>query len=286
MRLPNEKQYLIDRIVEALRNVDGVKAIVLGGSYAVGMQSQNSDLDIGIYYQESNPFDIDKIRVIANHFAHQDPPTVTDFYGWGPWVNGGAWINTNLCKVDFIYKNIDQISLTIQNAINGIWENNFEQQPPYGFSSIIFLAETHYCIPLFDTDGIITKLKDSVKEYPQKLKRSVIQQSLWSAEFTIIHAQKFADKNDIYNTVGCLTRTTKCIVTSLFALNELYPLGDKRALNILENAKTKPENLTLKIDSILSCTKNSLSDNVKNLKLLFQETVSLSDGFYHPSFKL
>lgn len=98
---------------------------------------------------------------------------------WGPWVNGGAWINTSRGKVDFLYKNIGQITRTIENAKIGIWENNFEQQPPYGFSSIIFLAETQSSLPLYDPDKIINKLKESVKEYPEKLKYSVIQQSLW-----------------------------------------------------------------------------------------------------------
>jgi predicted nucleotidyltransferase len=33
-------------------------AIVLGGSYAGGTQHGVSDLDIGLYYREDNPFDI------------------------------------------------------------------------------------------------------------------------------------------------------------------------------------------------------------------------------------
>lgn len=286
MKIPDDKQKLLDNITEELKLIDGVKAIVLGGSYAIGSATENSDLDIGIYYSEDNLFDIEKIKKVAKKLAVNEQPTVTGFYEWGPWVNGGAWINTTSGEVDFLYKNIGQIIRTIDNAKNGIWENNFEQQPPYGFSSIIFLSETQSCLPLYDPDSIIKELKESVKQYPQKLKQSVIQQSLWSAEFTIWQAKKFATKNETYNTVGCLTRATKSIVTALFAINELYPMGDKRAISILEQAKIRPESLTSKIDNILCCNKETLIDNVLQLKKLFDEIVSFADGAYKQYYKL
>jgi predicted nucleotidyltransferase len=286
MRIPGDKQKLLDDITTELKRVDGVKAIVLGGSYAIGMATENSDLDIGIYYSELNPFEIEKIKDVAKKISNSDQPTVTNFYEWGPWVNGGAWINTTSGEVDFLYKNIEQITRTIENAKDGIWENNFDQQPPYGFSSIIFLSETQNSLPLYDPDNVVKNLKESVEQYPQKLKQSVIQQSLWSAEFTIWQAEKFASKNDTFNAVGCLTRATKSIVTSLFAVNELYPMGDKRAISILEQAKIRPADLALKIDHILCCNKDTLNDNVIHLKKLFDETASLADGMYKPYYKL
>ncbi len=286
MTLPDNKQKFLDDITNELKQVDGVKAIVLGGSYAIDMATENSDLDIGIYYSELNPFDIEKVRDMAKKLAVNDQPTVTGFYEWGPWVNGGACINTTSGEVVFLYKNIEQIAKTIDNAKRGIWENNFEQQPPYGFSSIFFLSEAQCSISLYDPDDVLKKLKESVKDYPQKLKQTVVQQSLWSAEFTIWQAEKFAGKNDRFNTVGCLTRATKSIITSLFAINELYPMGDKRAISILENAKIRPENFALKIDLILCCNKDTLIDNVLHLKKLFDETVSFADGMYKPYYIL
>jgi predicted nucleotidyltransferase len=286
MTLPEDKQKLLDDITDKLKRVDGVKAIVLGGSYAIGMATNNSDLDIGIYYSELNPFDIKKVREVAKNISNIDQPIVTGFYEWGPGVNGGAWINTAYGEVDFLYKNIEQITRTIDNSRNGIWENDFDQQPPYGFSSIIFLSETQSSHALYDPDDVIKNLKESVKQYPQKLKQSVIQQSLWSAEFTIWQAEKFAGKNDTFNTVGCLTRATKCIITSLFAINELYPMGDKRAVSILEQTKAKPESLTSKIELILCCNKDTLIVNVSHLKKLFHETVTLAEGIYKPYYKL
>jgi predicted nucleotidyltransferase len=286
MKIPDKKQELLDKVTEALKLVDGVKAVVLGGSYAIGTATENSDLDIGIYYSESKLFDIGKIKDIAKQIAVNNQPTVTGFYEWGLWVNGGAWIDTANGEVDFLYKNIEQITRTIDNARNGIWEDNFEQQPPYGFSSIIFLAETKSCLPLYDPDNVIKELKKSVEQYPKKLKQSVIQQSLWSAEFTIWQAEKIAAKNDVYSAVGCFTRAMKNIISALFAINEIYPMGDKRALSIVEQSEIKPINLTNKVNSILCCEKNKLADNAAQLKELFYETVALTEEAYKPYYKL
>jgi len=286
MDLPKDKQILLDNITDDLKQIEGVKAIVLGGSYAMNMATESSDLDIGIYYSSNKPFNLDEIKLIAEKYSNNSQPTVTEFYEWGPWVNGGAWIETANGKVDFLYKNIDQITTTIENAKNGIWENHFEQQPPYGFSSIIFLAESYYSKSLYDPEGIINKLKKDVEKYPEKLKQSVVQQSLWSAEFTIWQTESFASKGDVYNTVGCLTRAVKNIITALFAINEIYPLGDKRAISILEQARTKPDNLTKKINSILCVDEKTLIENTQHLKKLFNEIVEFTHDTYKPIYKL
>jgi len=285
MKLPDQKQETLNSIVNDLIKVDGVVAIVLGGSHATGTANETSDLDIGIYYSEQNPFRIDDIRSIANKYAVSEP-VVTEFYEWGPWVNGGAWIETESGKVDFLYKNIEQIQSVIDKAKNGEWEKDFEQQPPYGFSSIIYLAETNICISLYDRDGIISNLKTSVQQYPPMLKQAVIQQSLWSAEFTIWHVDKFYAQQDVYNMMGCLTRAVKNIVDAVFAINEIYPVGDKRAMDVLRDATRIPPNFEKRIEVILLANKLTMKNNMDALRNLFYEIIVLADGKYKPFYPL
>jgi len=148
---------------------------------------------------------------------------------------------------------------------------------------MIYLAETQTCIPLSDLNNLIASLKKDIQYYPVKLKESVIQQSLRSAEFAIWHAEYFFSKSgDIYNSMGCLTRAVKNIVTALFAINEIYPLGDKRAVTVLEKAKQCPKQLNEKIDAILVLNKKKISDNIDLLKHLFNETVELANDYYKP----
>ena len=68
------------------------------------------------------------------------------------------------------------------------------------------LAETQCCIALTDPYGAIARLKTAVESYPEELRRKVIADSLWLAEFTLMHAQDFAENGDVFNFTGCVTR--------------------------------------------------------------------------------
>jgi predicted nucleotidyltransferase len=285
VKLPKHQQQILTQIVQDLQQINGVAAVVLGGSHAAGAATGASDMDVGIYYSANKPFDIAEIKAVARKYA-ADPPAVTGFYEWGPWVNGGAWIITEHGKVDFLYRNIEQVTQTIEKAKKGEWENHFEQQPPYGFSSVIYLAETEICIPLYDPEKVIERLKLEVQQYPQQLREAIIKQSLWSAEFTIMHADGFWEKEDVYNTVGCLTRAVKSIVSALFAINERYALGDKRAIERLEEMARKPVNLKARIETILCADKKTMLSSIESLKALHEDVVRLSDGIYKPLYQL
>ena len=119
-------------------------------------------------------------------FRASDDPVVTDFYGWGPWVNGGAWIHTDAGKLDLLYRNLHQVRQTIDEAQRGIVHHDYYQQPVYGFYSVIYLAETAACIPLHDPMGRIANLKRKVAKYPSALRQRIVGDSLWMRR---IHAE-------------------------------------------------------------------------------------------------
>ena len=118
--LPKEKQAVLNRFVAKLSAVPNVLAVVLGGSYARGTQSETSDLDLGLLYSEGQPFEVEDIRRVANALSAQGPPVVSDFYGWGPWVNGGAWVHTQAGRVDLLYRNLEQLERTMADAHKGV----------------------------------------------------------------------------------------------------------------------------------------------------------------------
>lgn len=66
MNLPNGMKNLPSMIVYDLKQTNGIKAIVVGGSHTTGLATTSSDLDIGIYYSESNPFEINTIKNIVS----------------------------------------------------------------------------------------------------------------------------------------------------------------------------------------------------------------------------
>ena len=289
LNLPEEKRVLLEGLVNELSKVPGMAAIVLGGSYAAGAQQAGSDLDIGLYYFDSQPFLIEDIRNIARSVAIEESITVTDFYEWGAWVNGGAWIRTEGGKVDFLYRNLDQVQRTIEEARRGVMQHDYDQQPAYGFYSVIYLAETQVCIPLFDPDHLIEKLKQQVQIYPAKLKHQVVAGTLWGAEFTLSHARAFAAKGDVYNTAGCLTRIASNLTQALFALNERYFISDKRVMETIASFPKLPAGYTEQIQNVLAhpgSTAQELIQSIEQITQIWREVVSLADQLYQPKFQV
>jgi len=210
---------------------------------------------------------------------------VTGFYDWGDWVNGGAWLHTPQGKFDFLYRNLNQIVQTISNAKRGIVWHDYDQQPAYGFYSVIYLAETQFCIPLYDPYGIIANLKKKVIKYPPKLKQKIVADSLWSAEFTLLHARDFAMKGDIYNAAGCLTRAAANLTQVLFALNEQYFLTDKGAIDQLNSFRLIPAGYVKIITRILAhpgLKVKEMTKSVHDFEKLWK-SVTLLEGVHYQS---
>ena len=68
----------------------------------------------------------------------------------------------------------------------------------------------------------------------------MIAGTLWSAEFSLLHARGFAVQGDIYNTVGCLTQVASNLTQVLFALNEKYFMRDKQVLDVVASFSYLP----------------------------------------------
>jgi hypothetical protein len=290
LNLPAEKLRTLNLVVNALQDVPNVAAIVLGGSNARGLARPDSDIDVGIYYREASPFSVDHVRSVAETICTAGSvPIVTGMYEWGPWVNGGAWIQTPVGKVDFIYRNLDQVRNVIEEGRQGVWRHDYDQQPPYGFRSVVYFGEIFICVPLYDPDGEIVRLKKSVAEYPPALKNCIIQQSLWGAEFTLVFSHTFECSADVYNAAGCMTRVAQFLVHALFALNEEYFVSDKYAGRLLEQFALQPRDFSARLASALAHPGDSsteLGRSFELLRTLWLETVALTGGSYTPRFDM
>jgi predicted nucleotidyltransferase len=288
--IPAAKRRLLDEIVDSLRPTPNLTAIVLGGSHARGTHRPNSDLDIGLVYRPSQPFAIGDIRAIAQKFsAIPAASVVTDFHEWGPWVNGGAWIYNDICKVDLLYRDLDELETTIRGANAGIWRHDFDQQPPFGFRSVIYLGEIACCVPLNDPAGLIAQLKAEIKTYPEALKRRIIGDCLWSVQFTLFLARDFADRADIVNSAGCMTRIAHYFTQALFALNDTYFINDKGATAIIEKFTVRPRQFWAILEAILAspgATPGAINASLDQLEQVLGNLIELAGAYYQPRFVL
>ncbi len=289
-QLSPQQRALVLSLAERLGAINGMKAVVLGGSHARGRARPESDIDLGLFYSEAAPFSIQSLRELAAAVNDTAAPVLTDFYGWGPWVNGGAWLTIGGQRVDFVYRSLEHVARVIAEAEAGRYELDYAQQPPFGFFSATYLGEVAICVPLFDPEARIAVLKRRVANYPEALRRAVVQDYLWQAEFNLAaFARKFAARADAYGTAACLTRAVHQLILVLFALNRQYPLNDKTALAEVAEFEHAPREFGPRVQQTLGRVGDSAEDlavAVESVAQLFRETVELTDGIYQPRFTL
>jgi predicted nucleotidyltransferase len=280
---------LTEVIVNKLKVITVVKAIVLGGSRADGSNRPDSDIDLGIYYDNKETFDLIAVKKLAQELNDTSNPVVTSIGKWGKWVNGGAWLTINGQRVDFLYRDLNFVKQIIQDCNNGIKQSDYYQQPPYGFHSYIYCAEIQICKVLFDPEGIIENLKSETKEYPSVLKNTIINGSLWDAEFTLVHCKKSAQRSETIIVAGCLTKIASDFIQVLYALNKTYFIGEKKLYKQVPLFQDKPNNFLERINKILGAIGNEVIQNNKTVdetEKLFNDLVTIAGSEYHPKFKI
>ncbi|SCD41986.1 Nucleotidyltransferase domain-containing protein, partial [Streptomyces sp. SolWspMP-sol7th] len=101
-----------------LTDVDGIVAVALGGSRARGLHRPDSDYDLGLYYRGG--LDTAALRALAGEGVEVSEPG-----GWGPWVNGGAWLTVGEDRVDWIYRDLDRVEAVWEGCREGRFETGF-----------------------------------------------------------------------------------------------------------------------------------------------------------------
>ncbi|HAQ6131421.1 TPA: nucleotidyltransferase domain-containing protein, partial [Enterococcus faecium] len=126
---------VIQIVTEKLSSLPFIEGIVLGGSRARGTHTENSDIDIGIYYN-SDSFDLTAINQIATELDDENRNNLVVPPGaWGDWVNGGGWLVINGCHVDLILRDIKRVEQIIKDTEQGIVTANYQTGHPHGYIS-------------------------------------------------------------------------------------------------------------------------------------------------------
>ncbi len=271
---------ILGLVVGRVAKIDGVAAIVLGGSRARGNADERSDVDVGIYYDGGNPFSTAALGAAAQELddRHLDG-LVTSFGEWGPGVNGGGWLEIRGHQVDFIYREIGAVRAAIEDCIAGRSRSVHQLGHPLGFQMQIYAGEVHVCRSLYDTTSVIAELKSLVREYPEKFRAAAIAKHLFDAEFEISIAAKPAERADVMYVAGCLFRAAGFMTLVLYALNRRFFLNEKGALAESRRFAIKPSRFHDTAANVLGsigATSAELSASVDSFQSLVAELSQLA----------
>jgi len=263
-------QTLINSIVEKLKHIDGVNAIVLGGSRARVTHTPKSDIDLCIYYRPAHPLDLTALeRVAAEIDDSHRAGLITPIGGWGPWINGGGWLTVQSQAVDILYRDLGKVETIVDDCLAGRVDIFYQPGHPHGFVSTIYLAEVAVCQPLWEVDGQLSALKKRVQPYPQALQKALIQKFAWEIDFALGTSRKSIERKDVVYASGCCFRAVACMLQVLFALNEEYWLNEKGALLIADKFPLRPERLKERVEeafAILSADGQAIEKSISILE--------------------
>ena len=283
-QLSDEENATLTAVVERVAEIDGVEAIVLGGSRAAGTHRASSDVDLGLYYEREDALDLDALRRLAHELDDGDAnPVVTAPWEWGRWVNGGAWLRVGGRRVDWIYRHVPHVERILEDLSSGTVEFDWIQQPPFGFASNLYGAETARCIALHDPKRHVGRLKERIEPYPEALRLSIVQNWSWAADFALIKAAGFSERDDALNTLGSLTRSLWFLGHVIHALDRVWCFPDQAVVSLASDLPSAPTAFGPRVQQITEGTgPSTLPMRVRDARDLAVEIFDTAGDLYRP----
>ncbi|WP_037681807.1 nucleotidyltransferase domain-containing protein [Streptomyces albus] len=227
----------LTEIADRLTGIGGVAGVCLGGSRARGTHRPDSDFDLGLYYRP--PLDTAALRLLAAELAGE-PVNVTEPGGWGPWVDGGAWLTVDGCRVDWIYRDLDRVHRIWEECRAGRFEVGIQAGHPLGVYSPAYVGEVAVGRVIADPGGELRALQHESRRYPEPLREALIANARWEAPFTLACARKGAARGDAFYVAGCLFRAVGLLVQGLHAHAGRWVLNEKGAVQDAEQLPAAP----------------------------------------------
>lgn len=167
-------------LASRLSAVPGVLGVALGGSHATGTATPSSDIDLSLAYDGAATyggtpgFDLAALRDLCHELDDGGGDSSggaepSGLGGWGPWVDGGAWLTLQGQRVDFIYRDVRRVEQSVRDALAGRVELHTQPGHPHGIHAHTYAGELANCVLLHDPAGQLSALRAQVAAYPPAL---------------------------------------------------------------------------------------------------------------------
>jgi hypothetical protein len=235
-------------LARRLTAVDGVVGVLLGGSRARGTHAPGSDVDLGVYYRP--PLDVGGLGALAREVAGPQA-AVTRPGEWGPWVDGGAWLQIGDTAVDWIYRDVDRVRASWDGARSGHFALHAQVGHPLGWPDFAYAGEIALGLVLADPTGELADLHREAGRYPPALAATVVTRTLWEASFSLQIAGKAVGREDTTYVAGCVFRAVGLCAHAIHARAGRWLINEKGAVAAAGRLPTAPEGFASRAAALL-----------------------------------
>jgi len=242
---------LVHSLAARLARIPGVQAVALGGSHARGNARPDSDLDLSLAYDASAGFDLGALNALCRELDDAGTAQATPPGGWGPWVDGGAWLTVGGQRVDFIYRELGRVARSVEDALAGRVSLHAQPGHPHGIHGHHYAAELASCVVLHDPEGQLGRLRERLGGYPDALAQALAEHYGWQPGLWLGMAAKGQRRGDVHYAQGCLYQAVMARVQELAARERVWLLNEKGAVALVAALPAAPPDFAGRVQAAL-----------------------------------
>ena len=202
----------VARLAAQLGGLDGVVAIVLGGSRATGTERPDSDWDLGLYYRgRFDPGDVRRLGYAG---------LVSELGDWGPIMHAGGWLTVAGTPVDVIFRDLDRIETWLEDARHGRFEVLMQSGYTVGAPTYVPAGELALCRPI---SGDVPR-----PGFSDALAGAANDRWRGRASVALMFASTHAGAGNVVGCVGMLANAVLCVAHARLAERHEWVLNEKR----------------------------------------------------------
>lgn len=252
---------MVEKLFDALSQLEQVEAIALGGSRAGTAYDANSDYDVYLYCTAPVREEVRReilsqycsIMEIGNHFwEYEDNCT----------LNNGV-------DIDILYRNLDDFTKDVASVVESFQAHN-------GYTTCMW-HNLLTCKIIYDRDGRLHDAKSRFDvPYPAGLKQTIIDRNM-----KLLHHSMPAYDHQIEKAVGRNDRVSinhrvaafmESYFDILFAVNELTHPGEKRLVSLCrKQCSILPDNFEDNLNRLFDNLFTSPQEVSRDISVLIEE---------------
>jgi hypothetical protein len=226
----DDAQRTLDDIIAAVADLPGFAAISLGGSAALGLADENSDLDMHVYWRAPLAAPAERAARLVQ-VAAADRVEV-DILDWGreDHVHVGGRL------VELVYVPLDELCAEVEQAYGeGLISEG------YTTARLFYVANGQ---PLHDPSGELCAMRERLLgEYPEPTRRLLLRYHPALLRVYLGHLRLAQSRGDLLAVQHRRYTVQMVFFNLLFALNRRYHPGEKRLVIHGERCPLRPADL-------------------------------------------